>query len=316
MMVERQSGAITHHRFDELPRLLRPGDLLVVNDTRVIPARIMGTKQTGGKVEFLLVQRLDGEGKVWRCIAKRVARLRSGMPLTFRGEIRGEIVSVGEGGEVDVGFFVPLSDDRLQEMGEVPLPPYIERPTGPEPEDAQRYQTIFAKRSGAVASPTAGLHFTTALLKTLKSHGIDTATITLHVGPGTFLPVRVSRLSDHQMHAEFFEITEENAGIINRTKREGRRVIAVGTTVVRTLESAADQEYFVRAGRQWTSLFIYPPYEFKIVDGMVTNFHLPKSTLLVLVCSFAARELIFKAYEMAKREAYRFYSYGDAMLIL
>ena len=315
MVVQRQSGTISHRRFEELPQLLRPGDLLVVNDTRVIPARIMGTKPTGGKVEFLLIQRLDEEGKVWRCMAKRVARLRPGVPLAFRGGVEGEIVSVGEGGEVDVKFSVSLSDERLQEMGEVPLPPYIERPSGPEPEDVQRYQTIFAERSGAVAAPTAGLHFSPELLEELKENGIEITRITLHVGPGTFLPVRVSRLSEHKMHAEYYEISKESTERINAAKREGRRVIAVGTTVVRTLESAAG-ENGVKAGGRWTSLFIYPPYQFRVVDAMVTNFHLPKSTLLVLVCSFASRELILRAYETAKREGYRFYSYGDAMLIL
>ncbi|MBW1659843.1 MAG: tRNA preQ1(34) S-adenosylmethionine ribosyltransferase-isomerase QueA [Deltaproteobacteria bacterium] len=315
MVVQRQSGTIRHHRFNELPQLLRSGDLLVVNDTRVIPARIMGTKPTGGKVEFLLIQRLDEEGKVWRCMAKRVARLRPGVPLAFRGGVEGEIVSVGEGGEVDVKFSVSLSDERLQEMGEVPLPPYIERPSGPEPEDVQRYQTIFAERSGAVAAPTAGLHFSPELLEELKENGIEITRITLHVGPGTFLPVRVSRLSEHKMHAEYYEISKESTERINAAKREGRRVIAVGTTVVRTLESAAGENE-VKAGGRWTSLFIYPPYQFRVVDAMVTNFHLPKSTLLVLVCSFASRELILRAYETAKREGYRFYSYGDAMLIL
>jgi len=315
MVVQRQSGTISHRRFEELPQLLRPGDLLVVNDTRVIPARIMGTKPTGGKVEFLLIQRLDEEGKVWRCMAKRVARLRPGVPLAFRGGVEGEIVSVGEGGEVDVKFSVSLSDERLQEMGEVPLPPYIERPSGPEPVDVQRYQTIFAERSGAVAAPTAGLHFSPELLEELKENGIEITRITLHVGPGTFLPVRVPRLSEHKMHAEYYEISRESAERINAAKQEGRRVIAVGTTVVRTLESAAG-ENGVKAGGRWTSLFIHPPYQFRVVDAMVTNFHLPKSTLLVLVCSFASRELILRAYETAKREGYRFYSYGDAMLIL
>ena len=316
MVVERRSGAITHHRFDELPRLLRQGDLLVVNDTRVIPARIEGTKPTGGKVEFLLIRKLDEEGRMWRCMARRVARLRPGLFLDFPGQVQGEIVSIGEGGEVEVGFSVPLTDERLQGMGEVPLPPYIERPAGPEPEDARRYQTIFARRSGAVAAPTAGLHFTQDLVEELESRGIEMTTITLHVGPGTFLPVRVSKLSEHRMHAEYYEISEESAARINQAKREARRVIAVGTTVVRALESSAREDSQVRSGRQWTTLFIYPPYTFKVVDAMVTNFHLPKSTLLVLVCSFASRELILRAYETAIRERYRFYSYGDAMLIL
>ena len=316
MVVKRDTGEITHHRLDELPQLLQPGDLVAVNDTRVIPARVMGKKPTGGRVELLLTRKCDEEGKAWRCMAKRVARMRPGLVMTFRDGIEGEILRMESGGEIEVRFSVPLTDERLEIIGELPLPPYIERPAGPEPEDTQRYQTIFARRSGAVAAPTAGLHFTPSLLETLEARGITIATITLHVGPGTFLPVRVSKLSDHRMHTEYYEISQESAECINRTRREGRRVIAVGTTVVRALESAADEEHIVRAGRQWTSLFIYPPYEFKIVDGMVTNFHLPKSTLLVLVCSFATRELTLRAYEMAKEEEYRFYSYGDAMLIL
>ena len=315
MVVRRETGQISHHRFDELPGLLREGDLLVVNDTRVIPARIMGKKRTGGKVEFLLVRKLDDEGRMWRCMAKRVARMRAGMTFSFPEGIEGEIQSIGEGGEVDVRFSAVLTDGRLRRMGELPLPPYISRPEGPSEEDYRRYQTIFAARSGAVAAPTAGLHFSPRLLEGLKERGVGIATITLHVGPGTFLPVRVSRLSEHKMHAEYYEISWENAEAVNAAKREGRRVIAVGTTVVRALESAARDEGIEPGGR-WTSLFIYPPYRFRIVDAMITNFHLPKSTLLVLVCSFASKDLILKAYETAKREGYRFYSYGDAMLIL
>ncbi len=315
MVLERSSGTIRHHHFYDLPDLLEAGDLLVVNDTRVIPARIMGRKQTGGKVELLLTHRVDREGKVWRCMARRVARMRSGMILSFPGGVRGEIRSIGEGGEVEVEFSDPLTDGRLQAMGELPLPPYISRPEGPSKEDYQRYQTIFAQRSGAVAAPTAGLHFSPGLLASLQDRGIELTTITLHVGPGTFLPVRVSRLSEHKMHAEYYEISRASVDRINAAKREGRRVIAVGTTVVRTLESAA-RKGGVAPGSRWTSLFIYPPYPFRVVDAMITNFHLPKSTLLVLVCSFASKELIFRAYETAKREGYRFYSYGDAMLIL
>ncbi len=315
MVVWRSSGKIKHHRFHELPELLDAGDLLVVNDTRVIPARIMGRKPTGGKVELLLTYKLDDEGYAWRCMAKRVARMKVGMTFTFPGGIEGELRAIGKGGEVDLLFSGPLTEERLVRMGQLPLPPYISRPEGPSEEDARRYQTIFARRPGAVAAPTAGLHFSPALLDALKARGIETAAITLHVGPGTFTPVRVSRLSEHEMHAEYYKISRAAAERIAAAKREGRRVVAVGTTVVRTLESAA-REDGVRPGGRWTSLFIYPPYRFQVVDAMVTNFHLPKSTLLVLVCSFASKDLIFRAYETAKREGYKFFSYGDAMLIL
>jgi len=315
MVVKRKEGEISHHRFHDLPSLLREGDLLVVNDTRVIPARVKGKKATGGRVELLLIHRLDKGGQTWRCMAKRVTRMREGLKIRFQGGISGEIVKISHEGLVDVDFSAPLTDEVLREMGELPLPPYISRPEGPSEEDYQRYQTIFAERSGAVAAPTAGLHFSPAVIRALEEGGIQMTTITLHVGPGTFLPVRVKKLSEHRMHSEYYEISNDQAKRINEAKREGRRVIAVGTTVVRALESAAHGG-IVTAGARWTSLFIYPPFRFQVVDGMITNFHLPKSTLLVLVCSFAPKELIFRAYETAKREGYRFYSYGDAMLIL
>lgn len=315
MVVNRSTKTIAHHRFCELPSLLREGDVLVVNDTKVIPARLVGRKKTGGKTEFLLIRKVDEKGMKWKCMAKRTSRMREGMIFLFPNGMEGEICSIFPGGEVEVQFSVPLTDECLQRIGELPLPPYISRPNGPSEEDYRRYQTIFAERSGAVAAPTAGLHFTPDLMEALASHGIEKATITLHVGPGTFLPVRATRLSQHTMHAEYYEIPEESATRINRAKREKRRVVAVGTTVVRTLESAVEGGEVVAGGR-WTSLFIYPPFQFRIVDAMITNFHLPKSTLLVLVCSFASKELIFKAYEIAKRQRYRFYSYGDAMLIV
>jgi len=315
MVVRRSSGEILHHHFHELPVLLREGDLLVVNDTRVIPARVMGKKATGGNVELLLVKRLDEEGRKWRCMARRVARMREGMSFHFLGGVEGNVLKIGEEGTIDLEFSLPLTDERLRIIGELPLPPYISRPEGPYSEDYRRYQTIFARKPGAVAAPTAGLHFSPSLVEKLRERGIMMTSITLHVGPGTFLPVRSSKIGDHKMHAEFFQISKESSEQISLAKRKRQRIIAVGTTVVRALESAASGNH-VRHGDKWTSLFIYPPYEFHIVDGMITNFHLPKSTLLLLVCSFASKSLIFKAYEVAKQEGYRFYSYGDAMLIV
>ncbi len=315
MMLNRRTGNVSHHYFRELPTLLREGDLLVVNDTRVIPARLVGQKATGGKVELLLVRNLDNTGKVWRCMAKRIARMHTGTRFQFHQVVEGIVREVEERSTLKVEFSPPLTEGVIQEVGEVPLPPYIFRPEGPLEEDSRRYQTIFARRAGAVAAPTAGLHFSLELLSALRDQGIETVSITLHVGPGTFLPIRVEKISEHTMHEEYFEISRESAQHINEAKRQGRRIIAVGTTVVRTLESAARGNE-VEEGGHWTSLFIYPPYLFRIVDGMITNFHLPRSTLLLLVCSFAGKEHIFRAYETAKRKRYRFYSYGDAMLIV
>ncbi len=315
MVLDRARKTIAHHRFFELPRLLRSGDLIVINDTRVIPARIRGRKDTGGKIELLLIQKLDPRGTMWRCMAKRVSRMQPGAVLRFTRGITGILLGKGEDGTIDISFSVPLTEEILKTIGELPLPPYISRPSGPLPEDAQRYQTIFAQKAGAVAAPTAGLHFTSRVIEDLEAHGIDMTSLTLHVGPGTFLPVRVTNISEHKMHEEYFEIPPESALRINQAKQEGRRIIAVGTTVVRALESAVTGSR-IREGAQWTSLFIRPPYTFRVVDGMITNFHLPKSTLLMLVCSFAGKAFTLQAYEMAKQIPYRFYSYGDAMLIV
>ncbi len=314
MVLNRQTREIRHYRFQDLPGLLKEGDLVVINDTRVFPARLKGQKATGGRIELLLVSKEQGEEGVWRCMAKRVARMKPGGKLYFQEGVEGRILEI-EGGTVKVAFTPPLFEALLKVIGEIPIPPYIHRPSGPSEEDVRRYQTIFARKTGAVAAPTAGLHFSQNVLKDLRERGIEVTALTLHVGPGTFLPIRESRISAHRMHEEFYEVSEDAAHRINLAKEEGRRVIAVGTTVVRTLESAV-KEGRVQAGPGRTSLFIYPPYTFQVVDGLVTNFHLPKSTLLLLVCSFADKELVFRAYEVAKEKGYRFYSYGDAMLIL
>ena len=315
MVLDRARQTIRHHRFYELPQLLRAGDLLVLNDTRVIPARLRGEKATGGSVELLLMRKLDDDGTTWQCMARRLARMKPGTILRFGRDITARILQKGEDGTIDVAFSTALTERRLQEIGELPLPPYISRPDGPLPEALHRYQTIYAQKAGAVAAPTAGLHFTPRVIAKLKARGIALVSLTLHVGPGTFLPVRSQRVSEHKMHKEYFEISKESAARINQAKREGRRVIAVGTTVVRALESSATGHQ-VREGARWTSLFIHPPYEFHIVDGMITNFHLPQSTLLMLVSSFAGKAFTFQAYETAKKIPYRFYSYGDAMLII
>lgn len=316
MTLSLESGSTSHHRFDQLPGLLRPADLLVLNDTKVIPARVELRRQSGGRVKGLLLE--------------KPARPTFSMMLEGRGRLaEGDRLLVDGGGELllldrlDAGSWRVRVDDeacrkQLLASGRMPLPPYITRASGRDDRDEQdreRYQTIFARAPGAVAAPTAGLHFTSGLLDALRDKGIPVATVTLHVGPGTFLPVRSEDLSDHPMHAESYEVPAETVAAIDRARGQGGRVVAVGTTVVRALESSADPGG-VRAGRGETDLFIRPPYEFRVVDGMLTNFHLPESTLLALVCAFAGTERVLAAYNDAVREQYRFYSYGDAMLLL
>jgi len=315
LRVARDSGRISHHRFLDLPDFLKHGDCVVVNDTRVIPSRIKGKKQTGGAVELLLLHTLDQESRQWHCMAKRTNRMKPGLIFTFDEGLSGEVTAVYEGGTIDILFSYPVTEETLSRIGELPLPPYIRRPDGPETADYQRYQTVFAQVPGAVAAPTAGLHFSSDLVKKIKEKGVKVVSITLHVGAGTFLPLRVSRIEEHKMHREYYEVSKDAAAVINQTKKGGGRVVAIGTTVVRTLESAAVNGGDIQPGAAWTALFIYPPYRFRIVDALVTNFHLPKSTLLLLVCSFASKDQIFHAYETARKTGYRFYSYGDAMLI-
>lgn len=315
LLVDRAAGTISHRRFAELPELLAPGDLLVRNETRVIPARLIGRKESGGLIELLLVEPVEGEETLWRCMTRSAKPARPGCRLAFAGDLRGEVVAdLGEGWR---SVLFTCRDEflaHLESAGEMPLPPYIARP--PRDADRERYQTIFAGEPGAVAAPTAGLHFTTATFSALAARGIDSCGLTLHVGPGTFLPVRAERLDDHRMHAERYEIPAATAAAVNRAKGEGRRVVAVGTTSTRALESAVDAHGVVQGGRGATELFIRPGHRFQAVDALLTNFHLPRSTLLVLVSAFAGRDLILAAYREAVAEKYRFFSYGDCMLIL
>lgn len=311
LVLERPRGSITHHIFGNIGAFLRRGDLLVLNDTRVVPCRIPARKPGGGKAELFL---LEEEGvNLWRALVR--GSIGTGGTLSLAESISADILAVDGDGVRTIRFHgIPDIRCVLEEIGKVPLPPYIRRE--PSAEDVSRYQTIYAACDGAVAAPTAGLHFTGRLLRALEEKGVGTAMVTLHVGPGTFQPVRSEDLSSHRMHAERYSVPEGTAERIARTRREGGRVVAVGTTAVRTIETAADEHGAVRPGDGVTDLFILPGYRFRAVDGMITNFHLPKSTLLMLVSAFAGREYARDAYASAVRERYRFYSYGDAMLIL
>ncbi len=313
LVVDRSAGAPSHHRFDALPDLLRPHDLLVLNNTQVIPARLPGHKRpSGGKVDVLLV-RAGERAHLWQSLVR--GHVRAGQQLELPQGILVTVTTVGEGGKAVIAF--PDGLDVLaytEKAGSVPLPPYIHR--APVDEDRVRYQTLFARRPGAVAAPTAGLHFTESLLQTLRTKGIRTAYVTLHVGPGTFKPVTCEDVREHRMDPEWFELPADTAGLVNETRERGGRVIAVGSTSVRVLETAAQKGLPLREGSGETALFIYPGYRFTAVDAMLTNFHLPKSTLFMLVCALAGRERMLEAYRIAAAERYRFYSYGDAMLIL
>ena len=295
-------------RFAELPDLLDPGDLLVVNDTRVIPARLRARRPTGGRVEILLVERQESAS--WWCLLRPGRRLPPGAPLAVEGGPSARVEERADG-RFRLTFEQPI-EPLLKEIGETPLPPYIDRPV--EPRDRERYQTVYAARPGAVAAPTAGLHFTPALLTALERRGIRQASLTLHVGPGTFRPVKAENPEEHVMDAERFEIPAATAEAVAATRRNGRRVVAVGTTVVRSLETAATSDGLVAAGAGRTGLYIRPGYGFRVVDRLITNFHLPRSTLLMLVCAFAGRNRVLDAYRQAVGSGFRFYSYGDAML--
>jgi S-adenosylmethionine:tRNA ribosyltransferase-isomerase len=319
-----------HLRIPDLPALLDPGDLLVVNDTRVLAARLFARVAAGGRVELLLVRRLDE--REWSVLAKPGRRARPGARLRIERKLEGggedphgasgleaEVIGGSESGRYRVRFSEPI-EPYLSTVGHVPLPPYIHRPD--ETSDQKVYQTVYARRPGAIAAPTAGLHFTESLLDKIRERGVSVARVTLHVGIGTFKPVRVDLVSDHRMDEEEYDVPEETAAAIRRTRAVGGRIVAVGTTVVRTLESAARAEYPERAGGGEvapgpgrTELFIYPGFDFQVVDRLLTNFHLPRSSLLMLVSAFAGRERVLEAYREAVRERYRFYSYGDAMLI-
>ncbi len=322
LVVDRHSGAIAHRVFDDLLACIAPPDILVVNNTEVIPARLVGCKATGGKVEVLILDYAGGHAEngrfVCRCLVKAHKAPRPGSVLFFDGGLRATVLD-GAAGDFRLAFDCDdgVFEDLLYQIGQVPLPPYIHRAAGiPSPEDRQDYQTVYAAEKGAVAAPTAGLHFSRDLLEDIRAKGIETVTITLHVGYGTFMPVRVDDIRRHRIHAERFRVTPAAADRINRARARGGRLIAVGTTCVRTLEFSADTSGRIAAGSGICDLFIYPGYRFKAIDGMVTNFHLPKSTLLMLVVAFAGRDRILTAYEAAIEAKYRFFSYGDAMLII
>lgn len=315
LVLHRQTGRIEHARFADLADWLVPGDLLVRNETRVIPARLLGRKESGGHIELLLVERIAGDEQHWRCLARSAKPARPGNRLFFAEGIEGEVVAdLGEGWRI-VRFHSPGELlTQLETAGEVPLPPYIQR--APAAADRERYQTVYAGEPGAVAAPTAGLHFTAATFAELATRGVEVCGLTLHVGPGTFLPVRGERLDEHRMHSERFIIPPAAAAAVNRARSDGRRVVAVGTTSTRAMESAVDAAGQLHPGSAETDLFIRPGYRFRATDALITNFHLPKSTLLVLVAAFAGRDLILEAYRQAVAEKYRFFSYGDCMLIL
>jgi len=312
LLVLDDRGLDRHRRISDLPALLQAGDLLVVNDTRVIPARLFARRgATGGRVELLLVEKLDDHD--WQCLARPGRRLRTGLELEIDERLQARVLGRADGGRFVLRFSSPV-EPRLEELGHVPLPPYIQRPD--EAADRQSYQTVFARHPGAIAAPTAGLHFTPRILAELGRRGIEIAQLTLHVGIGTFRPVSAELIADHRMETERFTVPPATAAAIAGTRRAGGRIVAVGTTVVRTLEAAArDAEGRVRPGAGRTDIFITPGFRFQVVDRLITNFHLPRSTLLMLVSAFAGRRRILAAYGEAIDNDYRFYSYGDAMLV-
>jgi len=322
LVVDRSTGSLKDRHFFDLPELLFPGDLLVVNNTRVIPARLFGRKESGGRIEILVLEHRNEESRKpttrW-CLLRSSKRPRKGGHLFFEKDLSGVVENLGEDGLIQITFEGPQSiDSLLEERGMMPLPPYIRRQEKDRlfELDRERYQTVFAERRGAVAAPTASLHFTRELLARLEQAGISIVYVTLHVGHGTFRPVRTRDIRDHQLGYEEYDLDPETAQAIERSKSEGRRVVAVGTTVVRTLESVAGSKGALKSGRGKTDLLITPGFPFKVVDALITNFHLPRSSLLFLVSAFAGLDLIKKAYQTAITKAYRFYSYGDAMLIL
>ena len=313
MHVDRKTGEVSHHVFRDVLRFLKPGDCLVMNNTKVIPARLyVAREDTGAGIELLLLKRMEND--TWETLVKPGKKCRLGARFVFGdGLLRGEIIEVKEDGNRLIHFeYEGIFEEILDKLGQMPLPPYITH----ELKDKNRYQTVYAKHEGSAAAPTAGLHFTKELLEQLHEAGIKTAEVTLHVGLGTFRPVKVENVLEHHMHSEFYMINEEAAKTINETRAEGGRIICVGTTSCRTLESAAAEDGSIQACSGWTEIFIYPGYRFKIMDGLITNFHLPKSTLLMLVSAFAGREHMLAAYEEAVKERYRFFSFGDAMIIL
>jgi S-adenosylmethionine:tRNA ribosyltransferase-isomerase len=313
MVLNKENGDIKHKTFADILDYLREGDCLVLNDTRVIPARLFGVKDTGANVEFLLLKRVDKNK--WQTLVKPGKRAKLGSKFSFgnNNELTGEIVDLAEEGTRIIEFtYDGIFEEVLDKLGNMPLPPYITETLN----DRERYQTVYSKHSGSAAAPTAGLHFTEELLDKIQKKGIKIAYVTLHVGLGTFRPVKVDNVLEHKMHSEFYMVSKEAAELINATKQNGGRIISVGTTATRTLETVASNEGLMKEGNGWTDIFIYPGYEFKIIDGLLTNFHLPESTLIMLVSSLSSRENVLNAYNEAVKERYRFFSFGDAMLVI
>ena len=312
LVLDKETGKVEHHVFREIIDYLQEGDCLVINDTKVIPARLIGSKiGTDAKIEVLLLKRKEND--VWETLVKPGKKAKVGTRISFGdGLLVGEVVDIVEEGNRLIHFeYEGIFEEILDQLGQMPLPPYITH----QLEDKNRYQTVYAKHSGSAAAPTAGLHFTPELLKEIEEKGVQIARVTLHVGLGTFRPVKVDNILEHHMHSEFYQIDEEAAEKINRAKESGHRVICVGTTSCRTIESAADKNGKLHATNGWTEIFIYPGYEFKVLDCLITNFHLPESTLVMLVSALAGREQVLSAYEEAVKEKYRFFSFGDAMFI-
>lgn len=313
LVLDRESGAVSHHVFREVVDYLEEGDCLVVNDTKVLPARLIGSKiGTDAKIEVLLLKRKEKD--IWETLVKPGKKAKTGTKISFGdGLLTGEVIDIVEEGNRLIQFsYEGIFEEILDQLGQMPLPPYITH----QLKDKDRYQTVYAKHTGSAAAPTAGLHFTPELLDAIRAKGIDVAKVTLHVGLGTFRPVKVEEITEHHMHSEFFQIDEEAAAKINGAKKKGKRVICVGTTSCRTVESAADESGHLKAGSGWTDIFIYPGYQFRVLDALITNFHLPESTLVMLVSALAGREQVLDSYRIAVEEKYRFFSFGDAMLVV
>lgn len=313
LVLDKETGEYSHHVFREITEFLKPGDCLVLNNTKVIPARLFGEKEgTQAKIEILLLKRREND--VWETLVKPGKKAKVGTKIIFGGGLLvGEVIDIVEEGNRLIQFtYEGIFEEILDQLGQMPLPPYITH----QLKDKNRYQTVYAKYDGSAAAPTAGLHFTPELLQQVKDMGVDIAEVTLHVGLGTFRPVKVDNILEHHMHSEFYMVTQEAADKINNAKKNGHRVICVGTTSCRTIESAADENGMLKESSGWTEIFIYPGYQFKVLDCLITNFHLPESTLLMLVSALAGREHVLAAYEEAVKEGYRFFSFGDAMLII
>ncbi len=312
MVLDRKTGSIEHHIFKDIIQYLNPGDCLVVNDTKVIPARLIGNKiGTDAKIEVLLLKRKEND--IWETLVKPGKKARIGAEISFGdGLLKAKVIDIVEEGNRLIQFsYDGIFEEILDQLGQMPLPPYITH----QLKDKNRYQTVYAKHEGSAAAPTAGLHFTPELLKQIEEKGIHIAHVTLHVGLGTFRPVKVEDVTNHHMHSEFYVVEQDQADLINETKKSGHRVIAVGTTSCRTLESATNDEGILIPGSGWTEIFIYPGYRFKMIDSLITNFHLPESTLLMLVSALAGKDQILEAYAQAVKEKYRFFSFGDAMFL-